>query len=46
MGKKSKNDWVMISVMKKTRERLKREGSKAETYDDIINRIMNKEGCN
>lgn len=29
-----------IAVKKKTRERLKKIGRKGETYDDIINRLI------
>jgi hypothetical protein len=30
-----------VKVQKKTRDRLTRLGNKSETYDDIINRLMN-----
>jgi len=31
-----------ILVYKKTRERLRKIGGKGETYDDIINRLLDK----
>lgn len=33
-----------IQVFKRTRDRLDEEGKKRETYDDIINRLLDKCG--
>lgn len=34
------NEWTRIRVRKSTTEKLKRLGNKGETYDDIINRLV------
>ncbi|MFH1835826.1 MAG: hypothetical protein ABH851_06530 [Methanobacteriota archaeon] len=35
-------DGVVIKIRLDTRERLKKIGAKGETYDDIINRLIEK----
>jgi len=40
LGKKMDNV-TSLKVRKATRDRLARFGTKAETFDDIINRLMN-----
>jgi len=37
-----RNEGVTIKIMKETRERLKALGRKGETYDDIINHLIDK----
>jgi len=34
-----------IKILEKTRARLKAIGKKGETYDDIINRLIDQQGC-
>ena len=34
------DEWTMIPVRKSTREKLKDIGRKGETYDEIINRLI------
>jgi len=36
----SEDTITIIRVRKSTRERLKRVGKKGETYDDVVNRIL------
>jgi predicted CopG family antitoxin len=38
----SDEDLTTIQLKKKTRERLKKEGDKGESYDDVINRILDE----
>ena len=40
MIKMSENEYSIIRLSKSTIERLKRLGTKDETYDDIINRLI------
>jgi hypothetical protein len=35
---------TMIQLKKSTRERLKDIGKKGESYDDLINQLLDKEG--
>jgi len=37
-----RNEGVTIKIMKETRERLKALGRKGETYDDIVNRLLDR----
>lgn len=34
-------EYVMIPVFKKTKDRLDNNGTKGETYDELVNRILN-----
>ena len=46
MANKIDEELTTISLKKGTRERLESFGKKAETYDELINRILNeKEGA-
>jgi len=38
----AKSDVTTIQIMKETREELKGLGSKGETYDEIIKRLLKK----
>jgi hypothetical protein len=40
----SREDFSMILIRKKTAEKLKEIGKKGETYDDIINRLLETRG--
>jgi hypothetical protein len=35
-------DLTTIQLKKKTRDRLKKKGDKGESYDDLINRILDE----
>lgn len=34
-------EYVMIPVFSKTKERLDSNGTKGETYDELVNRVLN-----
>ncbi|GAG79628.1 unnamed protein product, partial [marine sediment metagenome] len=42
MKENPKKNWTYLTVMKTTRSRLKEHGKMGETYDTLLNRILNK----
>ena len=35
-----KDEYVMIPVFQKSKERLDHQGNKGETYDELLNRVL------
>lgn len=41
---KKQNDYTTVRVTRETRDRLKNFGSKKETYNEIVERLLNMHG--
>ena len=44
MTKIQQDEITTISITKKTRDELKKQGAKGDSYDDIIKRLLNPKG--